>query len=139
MELDILAGRQFALIPPKFAPKSAPIVRRPAGVRIPLGIFTRIMKVPIFGLSWYIPNHWRRTMSSSGSFSYGVSTSRFHWLVNSVGKQIVLQALDRVALEDQFPRWRFPFWHGYCNTPDRQAITETLNGNLEDHFSQLIT
>ncbi len=49
--------------------ETSPIVRSLAGVSTPFGIFTRSMKVPTFGLSWYSPHHWRRTMSSSGSAS----------------------------------------------------------------------
>ena len=36
--------------PYRFA--TSPIARSFAGVRMPLGIFTRSMNVPIFGLSW---------------------------------------------------------------------------------------
>src|SRR5229473_6172885 len=63
----------------------SPIRLNADGLRIPLGILIRIMNVPILGLSWYIPYHCKRTMSSSGSFSYEVSASRCHWPHNSVG------------------------------------------------------
>jgi hypothetical protein len=45
------------------------MVRSFAGVSWPPGSFTRSMKWPIFGLSWYRPYHCIRTKSSSGTAS----------------------------------------------------------------------
>ncbi len=43
----------------------SPMARKLWGGRRPPGTLIRIMKEPTFGLSWYRPYHWSRTMSSS--------------------------------------------------------------------------